>query len=112
LPANTIHLGGYQELIRGEPFRGKYRKSLTNLIPFDPGKPERITFQVPDILHTFRTGHRIMVQMQSSWFPLTYRNPQKFPDIANALESDFVKATERVYRGGADGSKSELLISQ
>lgn len=112
LPANTIHLGGYQELIRGEPFRGKYRKSLTNPIPFEPGKPERITFQMPDILHTFRTGHRIMVQVQSSWFPLTDRNPQKFLDIANALESDFVKATERVYRGGADGSKIELLISQ
>jgi predicted acyl esterase len=65
---------------------------------------------MPDVLHTFRTGHRIMVQVQSSWFPLTDRNPQKFVDITNALATDFVKATERVYLGGSDGSKLELAI--
>jgi putative CocE/NonD family hydrolase len=108
LPANLIQLGGYQELIRGEPFRGKYRKSLTRPMPFEPGKPERITFQMPDVLHTFRAGHRIMVQLQSSWFPLTDRNPQKFLNIPDAHSSDFVKATERVYWGGADGSKLEF----
>lgn len=112
LPANVIQLGGYQELIRGEPFRGKYRKSLTTPIRFEPGKPDRITFQMPDVLHTFRAGHRIMVQVQSSWFPLTDRNPQKFLDITKALSTDFVKATERVYCGGADGSKIELLVIQ
>jgi putative CocE/NonD family hydrolase len=105
LPANLIQLGGYQELIRGEPFRGKYRKSLTNPMPFEPGKAERITFQMPDVLHTFRTGHRIMVQVQSSWFPLTDRNPQKFLNIPDAHSSDFMKAAERVYWGGAEGSK-------
>ncbi len=109
-PANTIHLGGYQELIRGEPFRGKYRKSPEKPIPFQPGKPDRITFQMPDVAHTFRTGHRIMVQVQSSWFPLTDRNPQKFVEINNALATDFVKATERVYLGGAEGSKIQLPI--
>jgi putative CocE/NonD family hydrolase len=112
LPAATIQLGGYQELIRGEPFRGKYRKSLTTPIPFIPGEPSRITFDMPDILHTFRAGHRIMVQIQSSWFPLTDRNPQKFVDITNALSTDFVKATERVYLGGPDTSKIQLLVLQ
>lgn len=110
LPASTVQLGGYEELIRGEPFRGKYRRSLTTPEPFQPGKPERITFQMPDVLHTFRAGHRIMVQVQSSWFPLTDRNPQKFLDITKALSTDFVKATERVYWGGPDGSRIEVPV--
>jgi len=112
LPASAVQYGGYEELIRGEPFRGKYRKSFTDPIAFRPGVPDRITFQMPDVLHTFRTGHRIMVHIQSSWFPLTDRNPQKFVEIPNALSTDFSKATERVYLGGADGSKLQLLISQ
>ena len=111
-PANIIQLGGYQELIRGEPFRGKYRKSLTEPIPFKPGEPDRITFQMPDVMHTFRAGHRIMIQVQSSWFPLTDRNPQKFVDIPSALSTDFVKATERIYLGGKDSSKIQLLVLQ
>ena len=110
LPANLVRLGGYQELIRGEPFRGKYRKSLSDPIPFKPGQPERIAFQMPDVLHTFRAGHRIMVQVQSSWFPLTDRNPQKFLDITTAHATDFVKATEKVYLGGPDGSKLQLPL--
>ena len=101
-------MGGYQQLIRGEPFRGKFRKSFEKPAPFEPGTPDRITFQLPDIAHTFRPGHRIMVQMQSSCFPLTDRNPQKFMEIPKALSMDFVKATERVYFGGADGSKIQL----
>jgi predicted acyl esterase len=72
--------------------------------------PDRITFQLPDIAHTFRPGHRIMVQVQSSWFPLTDRNPQKFMEIPKALSTDFVKATERVYTGGADGSKLTFRV--
>jgi hypothetical protein len=112
LPDTVVQYGGYEELIRGEPFRGKYRKSLSDPIPFKPGVPDRITFPMPDVYHTFRTGHRIMVQVQSSWFPLTDRNPQKFVDIPSALSSDFVKATERVYLGGADGSKIEVLTLQ
>ncbi len=112
LPASTVHLGGYQELIRGEPFRGKYRKSLTTPLPFEPNKPETINFQMPDVLHTFRAGHRIMIQIQSSWFPLTDRNPQKFLEIPNARAEDFVKATERIYWGGPDGSKIEVPILQ
>jgi predicted acyl esterase len=105
-------MGGYEQLIRGEPFRGKFRKGFEKPVPFEPGKPDRITFDLPDIAHTFRQGHRIMVQIQSSWFPLTDRNPQKFMDIPKAAASDFVKATERVYYGGADGSKITLRIDQ
>jgi putative CocE/NonD family hydrolase len=108
--ANDVKRGGYQQLVRGEPFRGKYRKGFDKPIPFEPGKPDRITFRLPDIAHTFREGHRIMVQIQSSWFPLTDRNPQKFVDIPKALSTDFVKATQRVYIGGADGSRIQFLV--
>jgi hypothetical protein len=107
----AVPMGGYQQLIRGEPFRGKFRKSFEKPVPFEPGKPDRITFNLPDIAHTFRQGHRIMVQIQSSWFPLTDRNPQKFLDIPKALSTDFVKATQHVYFGGPDGSRVTLRIS-
>ena len=111
-PANAVKMGGYQELIRGEPFRGKFRKSFEKPVAFEPGKPDRITFRLPDVAHTWREGHRIMVQIQSSWFPLVDRNPQKFIDIPKAASSDFTKATQRVYFGGADGSKIEIRVEQ
>jgi uncharacterized protein len=111
-PANAVKMGGYQELIRGEPFRGKFRKSFEKPVAFEPGKPDHITFRLPDVAHTWREGHRLMVQIQSSWFPLVDRNPQKFMDIPKALSTDFVKATERVYFGGADGSKIEIRVEQ
>jgi hypothetical protein len=97
---NRAHarMGGYQQLVRGEPFRGRFRKGFDKPTPFEPGKPDKIEFVMPGIYHTFRRGHRIMVQVQSSWFPLTDRNPQKFVKISEARESDFQKATERVYR--------------
>ena len=104
-------MGGYQQLIRGEPFRGKFRKSFEKPVPFEPGKPDRITFPLPDIAHTFRAGHRIMVQIQSSWFPLNDRNPQKFMDIPKALSTDFIKATERICFGGPEGSKITFRIA-
>ena len=105
-----IHMAGYQQLVRGEPFRGKFRKDMAKAEPFAPGRPEKIEFVMPDVLHTFRAGHRIMVQIQSSWFPLTDRNPQKFMDIPRAREADFQKATERVYRGGNDGSHIRMPV--
>jgi putative CocE/NonD family hydrolase len=108
--ANAPNRGGYQQLVRGEPFRGKFRKSFEKPVPFEPGKPDRITFDLPDIAHTFRAGHRIMVQIQSSWFPLNDRNPQKFMDIPKALSTDFVKATQRVYFGGPEGSKITFRV--
>jgi putative CocE/NonD family hydrolase len=103
-------MGGYQQMVRGEPFRGKYRRSLSQPEPFAPGSPVKIQFAMPDVLHVFRAGHRIMVQIQSSWFPMVDRNPQKFLDIPQAQASDFQKATQRVYRGGEDGSRIEMLV--
>ncbi len=90
-------MAGYQQLVRGEPFRGKFRHSFEEPEPFTPGKVEAIDFHMQDVNHTFRRGHRIMVQVQSSWFPLTDRNPQTFVNIPYAKPADFVKATERVY---------------
>ena len=99
-----VHMGGYQQLIRGEIFRGKFRNSYSRPEPFTPGKVEKVEYTMPDIDHAFRKGHRIMIQIQSSWFPLADRNPQKFEDIYNAKAADFVKATERVYRSAGDAS--------
>jgi hypothetical protein len=71
---------------------------------------ERIDLHIPDICHSFRRGHRVMVQVQSSWFPLVDRNPQSFVDIATAKEEDFKKATERVYRSGSESSHLSVLV--
>ena len=78
--------------------RGKFRNSFEKPEPFEPGKVTKVEFAMPDVYHTFRRGHRIMVHIQSSWFPLVDRNPQRFVDIYHAKESDFQKATQRVYR--------------
>jgi uncharacterized protein len=107
-----VHLGGYQEMVRGEPFRAKFRNSWEKPEALTPGKETDINFTMPDLFHTFRRGHRIMVQVQSSWFPLTDRNPQKFMEIPKALSTDFQKATERVYVGGADGSRIQLRVME
>jgi putative CocE/NonD family hydrolase len=94
-------MGGYEQLVRGEPMRGKFRKSFEHPEPFTPGKVEEVDFSMPDVNHTFRAGHRIMVQVQSSWFPLTDRNPQTFTEIPQARPEQFQKATERVYHSEA-----------
>ena len=99
--ANAVPMGGYQQLVRGEPFRAKFRKSLEKPEPLTPGKIETIDFEMPDIAHTFRPGHKIMVQVQSSWFPLVDRNPQKFMDIGKAVDVDFIKATHKIHRGSS-----------
>jgi len=104
-----VHFGGYQQMVRGEPFRGKFRQSMSRPEPFVPGQPAKIEFAMPDVLHTFKEGHRIMVQIQSSWFPLVDRNPQQFEDIPRAKASDFQKAVERVYHGGKQGTRIEVL---
>jgi putative CocE/NonD family hydrolase len=105
-----IHMGGYQQMVRGEPIRGKFRNSFSKPEPFIPGKIVKIEYVMPDVCHTFRPGHRIMVQIQSSWFPLTDRNPQQFMTIPQAKAADFHKATERVYRGGADASLIHVQV--
>ncbi|KAF0248066.1 MAG: peptidase S15, partial [bacterium] len=93
----TLPMGGFQMLVRGEPMRGKFRESFSEAKPMVPGKVTKIEFVMPDVNHAFLKGHRIMVQVQSSWFPLIDRNPQKFVDIYNAQESDFQKATQHLY---------------
>jgi putative CocE/NonD family hydrolase len=93
-----IRMGGYQMLVRGEPFRGRFRTGFDKPTPFTPGKVELVEFELPDVFHTFRRGHRIMIHVQSSWFPLVDRNPQKFVRIHEAKASDFTRATHRVYR--------------
>jgi hypothetical protein len=102
-----VRMAGYQQLIRGEVMRGKFRNSYEKPEPFVPGKMEKVEFVMPDVNHCFRRGHRIMIQIQSSWFPLADRNPQQFLDIYNAKASDFIKATQRVYRmtAGPSGVK-------
>ena len=105
-----VRMGGYQQLIRGEAIRGKFRDSLERPEPFEPGKPTRIEYVMPDVYHAFRRGHRIMVQIQSTWFPLIDRNPQKFVDIYNATEDDFQKATQRVYRSGRQASRLQVQV--
>ena len=74
------------------------------------GEPTTITYELPDVSHAFRSGHRVMVQVQSSWFPLIDRNPQVFMDIPAATPSDFHKATERVYRSGAQASGITVMV--
>ncbi len=98
-PANAEKdMAGYQMLVRGEILRGKFRNNFEKPEPHISGKVERIAFELPDIYHTFKKGHRIMVQVQSSWFPLFDRNPQKFCDIYTATKQDYQKATQRIYR--------------
>lgn len=93
-----IRLGGYQQMVRSEIFRGRFRNSYENPEPFTPNEVTEVKFPLQDVLHTFRKGHKIMVQVQSSWFPLIDRNPQKYvSNIFEANEEDFVKATHRVY---------------
>jgi putative CocE/NonD family hydrolase len=94
-------MAGYQMLVRGEILRGKFRNSYEKPEPFNPGKVERISIKLQDINHTFQKGHRIMIQVQSSWFPLFDRNPQKFMNIFEAGEKDFQTATQRIYRSAS-----------
>jgi putative CocE/NonD family hydrolase len=106
----TVRLAGYQQLVRGEPFRGKFRKSFEQPEPFVPGEVEALAFTMPDVNHVFRRGHRVMVQVQSSWFPLVDRNPQSFVDIPTAKPEDFKPATQRVVRSKAQPSGVEVYV--
>jgi putative CocE/NonD family hydrolase len=108
--APPLHMGGYQQLLRGEPFRAKFRNSWEKPEALTPGKEADINFEMPDLFHTFRRGHRIMIQVQSSWFPLTDRNPQTFTDIPTAQAEDFKKATEEVFHQKDAASGVEVLV--
>ena len=91
-------MGGYQQLVRGDVMRARFRNSFEKPEALVPGKVTPVEFVMPDVLHTFRRGHRVMVQVQSSWFPLVDRNPQSFVNIHTATEKDFRKATHRIHR--------------
>ena len=105
-----VRMGGYQQLVRGDVMRGKFRNSFEKPEPFVPNQPAAVKFTLPDVCHTFRTGHRLMVQVQSTWFPLVDRNPQTFVDIYTAKESDFRKATQRVYHTRELASRVNVLV--
>jgi hypothetical protein len=92
-----VKMGGYQMLVRGEPMRGRFRNSYEQPEAMTPNQITKVQFTLPDVNHSFLKGHRIMVQIQSSWFPLVDRNPQKFVNINTASEADFQKATQRIY---------------
>ena len=106
----TYPMGGYQMLVRGEVMRGRFRNSFETPEAFKPNKTERVKFELPDVAHTFKKGHRIMIQVQSSWFPLVDRNPQKFVNIYEANDSDFQKATIRIYHDAANSSNIILPV--
>ena len=105
-----IKMGGFQQLVRGDVMRGRFRESFETPKPFTPGEPTAVRLKMNDVYHTFRAGHRIMVQVQSSWFPLVDRNPQTFVDIYSATPDDFRKATQRVYRSKSQPSKVGVLV--
>ncbi|MQA21749.1 CocE/NonD family hydrolase [Rugamonas rivuli] len=110
VPKPTLTMAGYQQLVRGDPLRGKFRNSFEKPEPFTPGKVEAVNYAMSDVNHTFRRGHRIMVQIQSSWFPLVDLNPQTFVDIPKAKPEDFQKATQRVYHAPAMYSGVEVQV--
>jgi hypothetical protein len=95
---------GFEELVRGDVMRGKFREGLDRPMPFTPGALTHVRFETLDVFHTFKRGHRIMIQIQSTWFPLVDRNPQRFEDIYHAADGDFQKATQRVYRSATQSS--------
>ncbi len=105
-----VQMGGYEQLVRGEPMRAKFRDSWEKPTPMVPGKIVNVNSEMPDVNHTFLAGHRIMVQVQSSWFPLVDRNPQTFVDIPFAKPEQFVKATETVYRSASAASGVKVLV--
>lgn len=106
----NVPMGGYQMLVRGEVMRAKYRESYSNPEPLKPGEATLVRFDMPDIAHTFRRGHRIMVQVQSSWFPLVDRNPQTFVNIYEAVDSDFQKATVRIFHSNEKASRLKVKV--
>jgi uncharacterized protein len=110
-PDTEIHMGGYEQLVRGEIMRARFRNSFANPVPMQPNVVTDVNFRLQDVLHTFKQGHRIMVQVQSSWFPAFDRNPQHYvPNIYEANDSDFVKATEFVWVDKGSPSHLEVQV--
>src|SRR5581483_8117876 len=98
-------------LVRSEVLRGRFRNSYSKPEPFVANQPSRISLPLQDVLHTFKKGHRVMIQVSSTWFPLVDRNPQKFvPNIFKAEEDDFIPATQRVFRSKSFPSAIQVGI--
>jgi predicted acyl esterase len=97
-------------LVRGDVLRGKFRNSLAAPEPFTPGEPTAVSFTLQDAFHTFQPGHRIMIQVQSSWFPMVDLNPGVFTHLYEATAADFRKTTQRVYHSAARASYVELTV--
>ncbi len=97
--APNIIMGGYQQLVRSEVFRGRFRNSYEKPEPFTPNAITDVSFPLQDVLHTFKKGHKLMIQIQSTWFPYIDRNPQKYVEniYKDAKPEDFIKSTMRVY---------------
>ena len=108
----SVPMAGYQMLVRGEVLRGRYRNSFESPEPFVPGQVTSVRFELPGVAHTFTPGHRIMVQVQNSWFPLVDRNPQTFVDIYEAGEEDFQRATHRIYHDAQHPSSVRVLVRE
>jgi uncharacterized protein len=105
-----VRMGGYQMLVSGEVFRSRFRESFSRPKPLVPGKVTEIKFTLPDKFHRFKKGHRIMAQVQSTWFPVIDRNPQKFVDIYRARDADFQKAEHKVHRSAQSPSHLRLHV--
>jgi uncharacterized protein len=110
--AKGKYMSGYQQMVRSEAMRGKYRNGFDKPQPFEPGKVTPVNFELQDVLHTFKKGHRIMVQVQSTWFPLIDRNTQQFQDIMKAKDSDFKKETHRVYTSKNEPSFLKVRVME
>ena len=110
-PAGEINRGGQQTLVRGEPFRARFRDGFETPKAFTPNEQTKVEFSINDVFHTFQRGHRVMVQIQSTWFPFIDRNPQNFvSNIFEAKDSDFVKANHRLYRYNARASAITVRV--
>jgi putative CocE/NonD family hydrolase len=105
------HMGGYQMMVRSEVIRGRYRDGYETPKPFVEGRPTRVRLPLQDVLHTFEPGHRVMIQVQSTWFPLVDRNPQKWvKNVFEARDEDFVAATHRVWHEAKHPSRIEAVV--
>ncbi len=111
-PSNSsnIKMGGYQMMVRGDVMRARYRNSYEKPEALQPGVIEKVSFTLPDVNHTFKKGHSLMVQIQSSWFPLVDRNPQKFINIYTAQDGDFIEATHTVYHSSKNSTNLEVYV--
>jgi putative CocE/NonD family hydrolase len=109
-PAKSYPMGGYEMLVHAEIMRGRFRNSFEAPEPFKPGKIETVHFALPDVAHTFKKGHRLMIQIQSSWFPLADRNPQQFINIYTCEDKDFIKSDIKIYHDAANPSAIILPV--